>query len=131
MSRNLDTALSMMSGEEKGAFSYILDSAWALDDFLDTRNAQALSAVINAARDEKLGVPANYVDLLTQFASLEDLIHNGDFTNSLLGPYGICADRCGYGGCGPPPQARTPQFLREWALNTCFTPTIRIGGRSG
>lgn len=93
MSRNLDTALSMMSGEGKDAFSYILDSAWALDDFLDTRNAQALSAVINAARDGKLGIPANYVDLLTQFASLEDLIHNGDFTKSLLGPYGICADR--------------------------------------
>ena len=93
MSRNLDTALRMMSDEKGDAFSYILDSAWALEDFQETRNAEALSAIISAARNGKLGIPANYVDLLTQFASLEDLIHNGDFTNSLLGPYGLCADR--------------------------------------
>lgn len=93
MNRNLDTALAMLEGENRESFSYILDSSWALDDFLDTRGMDALPRLIAAVREGKLGIPANYVDLLTQFASLEDLIHNGDFSQSLLAPYGLAADR--------------------------------------
>lgn len=93
MSRNLDTALAQFAGENGDFFSYILDSAWSLEDFLQTRGPKAAQQVIEAARQGKLGIPANYVDLLSQFASLEDLIHNGDFTERLLTPEGLLADR--------------------------------------
>jgi hypothetical protein len=93
MNRNLDTALDMLEGDHKDSFSYIMDSSWALDDFLETREEGALPRIIQAVREGRLGIPANYADLLTQFASLEDLIHNGDFSKNLLEPYGLQADR--------------------------------------
>ncbi len=93
MSRNMDAALDMLEGDAKAVFSCILDSAWALEDYLQTRDGRSLPRIIQAVREGKLGIPANYADLLTQFASLEDLIHNGDFTHDLLYPHGLAADR--------------------------------------
>lgn len=110
MSRNLDAALAQTEGENGDFFSYILDSAWSLEDFLDTRDPAALDRVIEAVRSGKLGVPANYVDLLTQFASLEDLIHNADFSERLLTPHGLVADRADIVDVASAPQAY-PQLL--------------------
>lgn len=91
MSRNLDAAMDTMRRTED--FSYILDSAWAIDDYLETRAPEKKEELLRLVREGRMGVPANYVDLLTQTASLEDLIHNGDFSHELLGPEGMVADR--------------------------------------
>ena len=91
MSRNLDTAIDTMARTKD--FSYILDSSWAIEDFLETRSPGKRDELLRLVREGRIGVPANYVDLLTQTASLEDLIHNGDFSESLLGPEGLRADR--------------------------------------
>lgn len=91
MSRNLDAAMDTMKHTED--FSYILDSAWSVDDYLTTRVPEKKDELIELVRQGRIGIPANYVDLLTQTASLEDLIHNGDFSENLLGPEGMIADR--------------------------------------
>lgn len=91
MSRNLDAAIETMHRTED--FSYILDSAWSADDYLATRGPEKREALFQLVRQGRIGIPANYVDLLTQTASLEDLIHNGDFSENLLGPEGLVADR--------------------------------------
>ena len=91
MSRNLDAAMDTMRRTED--FSYIMDSAWSAEDYLATRAPEKKTELIELVRQGRLGVPANYVDLLTQTASLEDLIHNGDFSESLLGPEVLIADR--------------------------------------
>ncbi len=93
MSRNLDTALKMLEGGQRESFSYILDSSWSLEDYLETRDGGAKERILREAAGGKIGIPANYVDLLNWFASLEELIHNGDFTERLLRPAGMKADR--------------------------------------
>lgn len=91
MSRNLDTALETL--RQKPDFSYILDSAWALDDYLETRDPARRQELLEQVKAGRIGVPSNYVDLLTQTASLEDLIHNSDFSEGLLSTAGLRADR--------------------------------------
>ena len=91
MSRNLDTAIETLN--KTPDFSYILDSAWAIDDFLATRAPEKREELLRLVREGRIGVPSNFVDLLTQTASLEDLIHNSDFSEELLGSAGLRADR--------------------------------------
>ncbi len=91
MSRNLDTAVETLKTTDQ--FSYILDSAWAAEDYCATRSPEKRDELIRLIREGRIGLPSNYVDLLTQTASLEDLIHNGDFSEGLLGPEGLRADR--------------------------------------
>lgn len=93
MSRNIDTALALLEGPLKDDFTYILDSSWSLEDYTRTRGEDALGEVLKQAKAGKIGIPANYVDLLTQFASLEELIQNGAYSLSLLEPAGLVADR--------------------------------------
>ncbi len=91
MSRNLDTAIETV--RRRPEFSYILDSAWAAEDYLDTRRPEKRTELLQLVRGGRIGIPSNYVDLLTQIASLEDLIHNSDFSEALLGSEGMRADR--------------------------------------
>lgn len=91
MSRNLDTAIEII--RRNGDFSYILDSSWAMEDYLQTRAPEKQEELLRLVREGRIGVPTNYVDLLTQTASLEDLIHNSDFSEKLLGGVGMQADR--------------------------------------
>lgn len=93
MCRNIDTALSMLQGEDAEHFAYIIDATWHLEEYLSSRSEEKKKDLIAAIKAGKLGVPWNYVDLLTQLPTLEGLIHNGDFTNSVLEPYGLIADR--------------------------------------
>lgn len=92
LSRNIDIALDTLRSERE-AFTYILDSSWALEEYLNTRDNKRKEEVLQAVKDGKLGVPSNYVDLLTQFASLEDLIRNGEFSESVLREIGVIPDR--------------------------------------
>ncbi len=91
--RNIDTALDMMNGDHGNYFSYIIDSAWQLEEYLQTRSEGKKKQLVEAIRNGKFGVPLNYVDLLTWLPSLEALIHNGDFAVELLEPYSIIPDR--------------------------------------
>ena len=93
MCRNIDTALDLLHGDYADSFSYIIDSTWHLEEYLNSRSTEQKEKLIAAVRKGRLGIPLNYVDLLTWLPSLEALIHNGDYTASVLGPYGLKADR--------------------------------------
>ncbi|MEH7095777.1 glycosyl hydrolase-related protein [Neobacillus vireti] len=94
--RNIDTAVDFLTKEEKGkvdipAFSYHIDASWVLETYLATRSKERIEELFNFIKAGRLGVPHSYVDLLTQFASLEDLIRNGEYSESLLRPRGLRA----------------------------------------
>lgn len=93
MCRNIDTALDMLKGDYREHFSYIIDATWHLEEYLSTRSEKRKEELIEAIKSGKFGVPSNYADVLTWLPSLEALIHNGDYTDRLLAPYGLAADR--------------------------------------
>lgn len=86
--RNIDYALEMLA-QEPEAFAYHLDSAWALELFLQSRSRAQREKLFAAVRAGKIGVAGNYVDLLTQTAALEDLIRNQSITEAMLRPAGL------------------------------------------
>jgi hypothetical protein len=91
--RNIDTILDLLKGEYADNYSYIIDSAWPLEEYLNSRGSKRKEELIAAIRNRKFGVPWNYTDLLTWLPSLEALIHNGDYADGFLEPYGLRADR--------------------------------------
>ncbi|HYF91066.1 MAG TPA: hypothetical protein VD969_02345 [Symbiobacteriaceae bacterium] len=86
--RNIDTALDLA---ERG-FTYHLDSAWALETWLATRSAAQRDRLAAAVKAGRIGVAANYADVLTHTAALEDLIRNLTATAALLRPLGLASD---------------------------------------
>jgi alpha-mannosidase len=88
--RNIDTALDFLnSGEADLTFSYHLDASWVLETYFATRSKQRIEQLFHYVQRKKIGIPHSYGDLLTQYASLEDLIRNGEYTESLLRPEGL------------------------------------------
>ncbi|MHB2018349.1 MAG: glycosyl hydrolase-related protein [Candidatus Xenobia bacterium] len=57
---------------------YHLDSSWPLESWLWTRDTPQLAT--------RICIPHNYVNPLTWFAGLEDLIRNGEFSEAFLRP---------------------------------------------
>lgn len=97
--RNIDKALDMLEAEaalpegpdEPPSFAYHLDSTWTLETYLATRGERSRRRLIDQIKAHRIGVPGIYVDLLTQYAALEDLIRNNEFTESFLRPEGLRA----------------------------------------
>src|SRR5205085_151773 len=69
-----------------------LDSSWALEAYLSTRDATRREELFEAIRSSRIGVAAGYVDLLTHYAALEDLIRNTEMTDVMLRPHGAATD---------------------------------------
>lgn len=98
--RNIDTALDLLAesaAEEQQpgcprSFAYHLDSSWALETYLATRGERRRHQLMEQIRAGRISLPSIYVDMLTQYAALEDLIRNGEFTESVLRPEGMRAD---------------------------------------
>ncbi|SFE98935.1 Glycosyl hydrolases family 38 N-terminal domain-containing protein [Paenibacillus catalpae] len=97
--RNLDKTIELVQAERETSkrwgyppFTYVLDSSWALEEFAAYRDENRQAALKDAVRRGEIGVPSNYTDLLTQFASLEDLIRNGEFSDNYLRGLGQRAD---------------------------------------
>lgn len=91
--RNIDTALDWLLKQDLEkvdipVFAYHLDASWVLETYLATRTKERIEQLFKFMKTGRLGVPHSYVDLLTQFASLEELIRNGEYTESLLRPRG-------------------------------------------
>jgi hypothetical protein len=99
--RNIDTALELLEEQDRmlalnpdaePAFAYHMDASWALETWLATRSAERKEKLLRYIREGRVQLAANYVDLLTQYAALEDLIRNGAFTESFLRPAGLRAE---------------------------------------
>ncbi|NUK30272.1 hypothetical protein HT574_09270 [Parageobacillus sp. VR-IP] len=94
LGRNIDTALDILEKEETEkldipAFAYHLDASWVLETYLATRRKERIKKFFEYVKAGKIGISHSYVDLLTQYASLEELIRNGEYTESLLRPEGM------------------------------------------
>lgn len=90
--RVIDAALDLLERPESAAgFAFHLDATWALDTYVATRGAERVHRLMDHVRAGRFGVPANYVDPLTQLAALEDLIRNGEIAHDRLHPHGLRA----------------------------------------
>ncbi len=94
--RNIDTAIDYLDKDNKEnvdvpAFSYHLDASWVLETYYSTRSKKQVKKLMNYIKRGKIGIPHSYLDLLTQYASLEELIRNGEYSESILRQEGMRA----------------------------------------
>jgi alpha-mannosidase len=90
LARNIDTALDLIADDvEPAAFAYHLDSSWALQHYLQTRGPERQRQLWEAVRGGKVGIPANFVILLSQFAGLEELIRNQQWSMEACAEQGV------------------------------------------
>jgi alpha-mannosidase len=90
LARNIDTALDFIAADSDApAFAYHLDSSWALHHYLETRGPERRQQLWAAVCAGKVGIPANLVILLSQFAGLEELIRNQQWSTELLAGQGL------------------------------------------
>jgi alpha-mannosidase len=85
--RNIDKLLQYLPANPSMRFS--LDGSWVVQNYLATRNEKARKEFLQLARDGKISVPAHYANLLTGYASLEELIRSLSYTHSLHRSEGI------------------------------------------
>jgi len=89
-SRNMDKLLDFLPGHPDMHFS--IDGSWMVQNYMATRTAAAQKEFFNLVRAGRIGVPAQYANLLTGYASLEELIRSTDFTYTLHRSEGIPFD---------------------------------------
>ncbi|PYE54598.1 glycosyl hydrolase-related protein [Deinococcus yavapaiensis] len=89
-SRNLDAAVAFLDAGDAN-FAYHLDASWPLLDYLRTRSPGQVERLRHWVREGRVNVAANFADLLTNLASLEELVENARFTNDFLSPLGLGA----------------------------------------
>ncbi len=89
-SRNIDKLLDFLPSHADMRFS--LDGSWIVQNYMATRTAAAQKEFFNLVRAGRIDVPAQYANLLTGYASLEELIRSTDFTYALHRSEGIPFD---------------------------------------
>jgi alpha-mannosidase len=70
-------------------FRFSMDASWNLEQLLATRSEQKQDAILELIRQDKLGLPAQYCNLLTGYASLETLYRSLYFSKSLARRYQV------------------------------------------
>jgi alpha-mannosidase len=86
-SRNIDKLLVYLPPNPNMRFS--LDGSWVVQNYLATRNEQVRKDFLQLARDGRIGIPAQYANLLTGYASLEELTRSLSYSHSLHRSDGI------------------------------------------
>lgn len=77
----LDEAAGLI--ERNPDFHFSTDGSWNVEQFLNTRAEPQQKRMLDLVRDGKLGVPADYFNLLTGYASLETLYRSLFYTKHL------------------------------------------------
>ena len=85
--RELDQAVEMI--HEHPTFKFTTDGSWNVEQFLNTRSKQQQDELLNLVREDKIGIPANYANLLTGYASLETLYRSLYYSKWLSRTYGV------------------------------------------
>ncbi|HEV2399700.1 MAG TPA: polysaccharide lyase family protein [Candidatus Sulfotelmatobacter sp.] len=80
-SRNIDKLLDFMPQNPEMRFS--LDGSWVLQNYFSSRNAEMKKKLLDYVREGKISVPAQYANLLTGYASLEELIRSLSYSHGL------------------------------------------------
>jgi len=86
-SRNLDKVLDFLPQNPEMRFS--LDGSWVMQNFFASRNEDARKRLLEYVQQRKISVPAQYANLLTGYASLEELIRSLTYTHELHRTEGI------------------------------------------
>ena len=86
-SRTFDEAASLI--KKYPAFRFATDGSWNLEQFLATRSKERQDDILGLIRDNKIGVPAQYVNELTGYASLETLYRSLYYSKELSRKYGL------------------------------------------
>lgn len=73
-------------------FRFATDGSWNVQQFLETRSQAERDHVLDLMRANKIGVPADYFNLLTGYASLETLYRSLYYSRSLSRADGIPFD---------------------------------------
>jgi hypothetical protein len=85
--RELDQVIEMI--HEHPTFKFTTDGSWNVEQFLNTRPKQQQDELLNLAQEGKIGIPADYVNLLTGYASLETLYRSLYYSKWLSRTYGV------------------------------------------
>lgn len=73
-------------------FRFATDGSWDLQQMLETRSAPEREDVLDLIRKDKIGLPAQYFNLLTGYASLQTLYRSLYYTKSLAQKYNLPFD---------------------------------------
>ncbi|HTS11083.1 MAG TPA: polysaccharide lyase family protein [Candidatus Limnocylindrales bacterium] len=88
--RNIDKLLDYIP--QNPAMRFSLDGSWIAQNYLATRSDLAKAQFLQLAREGKLRIPAEYANLLTGYASLEELIRSLEYSASLHRTEGVPFD---------------------------------------
>lgn len=83
-------AASLIKGYPE--FRFTTDGSWNLQQLLEMRSEPERNEILGLMRAGKIGVPANYFNLLTGYASLETLYRSLYYTKSLSREYRLPFD---------------------------------------
>lgn len=106
--------------ERNPDFRYSTDGSWNLEQLVATRNEAAQKRVFDLIRDGKLGIPADYFNLLTGYASLETLYRSLFYSKRISATqhtpfnYATTTDVPSYTGAYPTVLASSG--IRYWAV---------------
>ena len=89
-SRTFDEAANLI--RKYPSFRFATDGSWNLQQFLATRSQDRQQDVLGLIRDNKIGLPAQYVNELTGYASLETLYRSLYYSKELSRKYGLPFD---------------------------------------
>ncbi len=85
--RELDQVIAMI--HEHPTFKFTTDGSWNVEQFLNTRPKQQQDELLKLAREDKIGIPTDYANLLTGYASLETLYRSLYYSKWLSRTYGV------------------------------------------
>jgi alpha-mannosidase len=78
--------------KEHPEFRFATDGSWNLQQLMETRSQPDRDEVLNLIHEDKIGLPADYFNLLTGYASLESLYRSLYYTKSLSREYHLPFD---------------------------------------
>ena len=88
--RNQDTMLRVLAKDPE--MRWTIDGTWIVQHYLATRKPSAQKAYLDLVRKDRIGVPAQYANLMTGTASLEEMIRSTFYGYRLHQKYGIPFD---------------------------------------
>jgi alpha-mannosidase len=89
-SHNIDKLLAFLPQNPTMRFS--LDGSWVVQNYFATRDEETRKRFLQYVHEGKIGVPAQYANLLTGYASLEELIRSLSYTHELHRTEGVPFD---------------------------------------
>jgi hypothetical protein len=89
-SRNVDKLLAFLP--EHPGMRFSLDGSWVVQNYFATRGEATQKQFLQYVHENKIGVPAQYANLLTGYASLEELIRSLYYSHELHRKEGVPFD---------------------------------------